>query len=231
MFEDYEPYYTMTPKDQRNITNDWSVLVPDMKRINSKPMLLCKRLGPILVYLGLQKNSSATTYKVLLLCHPLYRPFPAIGIMSFIVKSPGNITLKTHESRYKGAFEALQAKASFQLKEKVSLKEVVTAYRNYILEQRFVISEIYDQALIPAWAGDHELAQESLEWAIEHQDKVLPWNMMGAHQLEDGNEWISDLRQKIANPELLREIVKSEVKKHKLEKIPFYNFVDATYQE
>ncbi|MDG1436494.1 MAG: hypothetical protein P8P83_01745 [Rickettsiaceae bacterium] len=227
----------MTPKDQRAITRDWEELVPYMKRLNSKPMGLYRRLGPILITIYLVKNRSATNYKPHLCCQTLMCTNPFIGYMTLQLSSavPGGasyISLHTHNADYKKAFAALESQATFQLKQEITLREVVAAYRNYILEEDCNFSsEIYDQALIPAWAGEHELAKESLEWAIEHQDKVLPWNMMRFHNLKDGNEWISDLRKKIANPELLRETVKSEVKRHKLEKIPFLNLVDAPYQE
>jgi len=234
-----QSYDTMTPKDQRAITADWAELIPDMKRINNRTMGLYKRIGSMIIGLSLGKNKSATIYKPHLICTSICFVQPGIPI-TFALDTIGEyegkhvgsmITLNTHEDRYKNAFNVLKSKSTFQLKQEVTVEEVVMAYREYILKKKgFITSEIHDQALIPAWAGDTRLAQDSLEWAQKHKNKVLHSGPRMWLKLKD-DDWLTDLEQRISNPELLRKTVKDEVKKHKLEKIPFYNFIDSPYQE
>jgi hypothetical protein len=47
----------------------------------------------------------------------------------------------------------------------------------------------------------------------------------------DVDAWAKEFLPRIQNPEQLRQTVKDNVKKYKLEKAPYYNIVDAKYQE
>jgi hypothetical protein len=232
------PSITMTQKYQRAITRDWAELVPDMKKVNSIPMRLHKRIGPMLISLCLRKNKYATIYEPYLNCFSLCHSAEGLPVC-FELSSYGEykgkptggmITSYTHEDSYQSAFKTLESKATFQLKQDLTVEEVVMAYRDYILNQKYICREMYDQALIPAWAGDEKLAQDSLEWAKKHKDKVWKTTAHGVFNLQD-YDWLSDLEKRISNPELLRKIVKDEVKKRKLEKLSFHNFIDSPYQE
>ena len=66
-------------------------------------------------------------------------------------------------------------------------------------------------------------------------DKIMNWIISNCgHNYKNQTEvdiWAKEFLPQIQNPEQLRQIVKDNVKKYKLEKVPYYNIVDAEYQE
>ena len=109
---------TLTAKQQ--ITEDWNRCFPEMGIY--KPLHLLRRVGPVLIGILLERDSTKDRYLPTFHVHNLAKPFPVITLTlseplrTEITQAPDQIKVSQHESRFEEASERMDRQALLPLK-------------------------------------------------------------------------------------------------------------------
>ena len=132
-----------------------------------------------------------------------------------------SITWEQHEKGlYKEAVAELKALFPIPLEGPVTLTQVFEGYKKYAANDLYCSCRHYqDPALVAAWAGKLDKAQEYLDWGCSaYKDakigKPIPVE-----------EWYQNMQTLIADPEALRKTVWQQIEHHKLAKIPYQELI------
>jgi hypothetical protein len=229
----------LTPALKRKITKDWHACLPGLTL--RKPMSLKRRVGPLLIGVGLQPKVGSTYYEPEFSVHNLSRPLDFLTAMldeplrSSRTNGSESLRVCLHNRSYREAAQRMNNQALLPLEGPVSLEQVINAYQSYVAKPRIwpVLGLLEDPALISAWAGEERRAQEALEWGYQ---MLKTWDLAldkGESYYKEGNAdlWRIKMENLIADPEALRQTARDEAIRHKLTMIPYQDFTDTVYKE
>lgn len=202
------------------ITNDLLFEFPGYKKENLAS--IAKRVGPLLISIGYEVRYS-TDIKIGCSLFNLSNGLERMcANLDTIPKSRrDNITFEQHEKGlYKEAAAELKELFPIPLEGPVTLKQVFEGYKKYTSNPYAIRSERHyqDPALIAAWAGKLDKAQEYLDWGY---DAYMAANIFKP----DPKQWYKDMQQRITDPDALRKIVAEQIEHHKLGKIPYQELI------
>lgn len=224
----------LTPTLKRKIGKDWHEHLPYLT--HRKTMVFDRRVGPLLIGVGLQPKFAGEYYEPGFSVHNLSRD---MDFLTATLNSPlrtlrngasESLRVMFHEKNYPEAAERMKSQALLPLEGPISLTLVINAYKDYMARENYdyILDYLEDPALIAAWAGEKEKAQEALEWGTEIF-KTWPEFI---HEKEGGVEgWRTKMEELISKPEALREITRQQIELHKLTKVVYDDFTDTTYKE
>lgn len=213
----------ITPKDRKQIVNDWLTCYPNL--FIHKPLSLCRRVRPLPLFIGFEVCRSRKPYSpgfgVHCLCTPLdfISSILDVPLRTAKTNAPDSLSIIGHnKGQYVEAAERMKNQARLPLEGPINLNQVIEAYKNYLAQGRpKTISLVEDPALIAAWAGQDKIARDTLEWGYQ---EFSTWSE-NSHERQEGlDEWHEAMKEKIANPQKLCEIVNEQVIFHKLDHIP-----------
>lgn len=131
-----------------------------------------------------------------------------------------SITWEQHEKGlYKEATDELKKLFYIPLSKHVSLSKIIHAYKTY--DDTVYGSYFYeDPALIAAWCGRPELAQELLDWGMEgYKDCIY------RDPKDSLDDWYTLTQKRIQDPDALRALLTDEITRFKLEKVPYEDII------
>jgi hypothetical protein len=201
------------------ITNDWLAEFSGYKREN--PVCFSKRIGCLVIAIGYEAKSKyiEPVASVFNLANPL--DFMCANLDTVPKSRRDSITWAQHEKGlYKEAVAELKALFPIPLEGPVTLTQVFEGYKKYVANDLYCSGRHYqDPALVAAWAGKLDKAQEYLDWGCSaYKDakigKPIPVE-----------EWYKHMQERIANPEALRKTVEEQIVHHKLAKIPYQELI------
>jgi hypothetical protein len=224
----------LTPALKKKITRDWLEFFTGLGV--KKPMIFGRRVGPLLISIGLQPKFGSEYYEPGFSVHNLSREIDFLTanldepLRTIRTNAPDTLKVMFHDRNYREAAERMRAQALLPLEGSVPLKTVIHVYKTYVAKHRYpeLIDQLEDPAMIAVWAGEPELAQQALEWGYE---TLETWSEPVQKGQGGVDAWRAKMEQIIANPEKLRAITRQEVEKHKLSHLPYEDFPDARYKE
>ena len=160
----------ITPALKKKYKKDWNTLFANFYAENY--YVLSKRVGPIIISITFDVGSDREYYKPGFSVYNLCDPSDAITACLYdILRSERTngldfITVLGHESgKYITAAERMKSQYPFLNESPISLNQIIQAYKDYCQVHPNANRLHYsDPALIAAWAGKLDLAQELLEW-------------------------------------------------------------------
>jgi hypothetical protein len=218
-----------TPALKKRVSKDWHGYFPSFAEI--KPLFFKRRVGCLSVSLYLDISRGSEDYTPYYCVHNLSRELDfmsaTLSVSSF---RPTSMKIRWHDKNYKEFTLKMREKAYLPLEGPISLQDMVKAYQDYQVNYPYPhpMPHIQDPALICAWAGEEALAQECLAWGLE----VLKSWPEAKQAAQGGVEaWHDKMLGLIADPQKLRQIARDQVILHKLTKVPYQDFCDASYRE
>ena len=222
-----------TPALKKRVSKDWHGFFPAFAQV--KPLFFKKRVGCLSVSLYLDISRGGEYYTPYYCVHNLSRE---LDFMSATLKrrlytlrnTPDFLTLRWHDKNYREAAPRMATQSYLPLEGPISLQDMIKAYQDYVMQSPTsrLMDFLEDPALICAWAGEEALAQECLAWGLE----VLKSWPEAKQAAQGGVEaWHDKMLGLIADPQKLRQIARDQVILHKLTKVPYQDFCDASYRE
>ena len=198
---------------------DWHRRLPSFTI--QEDSVLSRLIGPLLISVILEPQGATEVYRPQLGVHNLATP------QEYIYITLGEYLIA----------ERMKQQALLPLEGPVTISQIRKAYQDHAAQpDRFFTPElISDPILIAAWVGRQDLAEEALEWGyrelLKKPQQRLVWRTQAGKTIlmehpEDpdfrgkASTWRTNMQERIAHPEILREIVKQEIIKHKLTHIP-----------
>lgn len=219
-----------TPALKKRVLREWHAYFSNW---GVKRMSFAYIVGPLSVDIGFEARIGYSSYLPGFSVHNLSRSsdFLVAGLDLDLknIRSGGSraLILRWHDKNYRDAVQHLKAQIPMPYNPPITLNDMIQAYRRYG-DRPFhypTQEDIEDSALICAWAGAPELAQDCLDWARDFYKEYRDKPKQGL------DRWYDDMMARIADPETLRVTAREEIIKHKLTKIPSCCFIDAPYQE
>lgn len=206
-----------TAKDKRIITNDWNDYFKSLKRY--KILSIKNRVGPLIVgiYLKMGRLGKYYTpvYSVHNLCNEITFANGALSLTLGIEKKI--ITPQKHNEMYIQEAQSLEKQAYIPLNGDVTIDEIINGYKRFFKESYWSRLEYEDFALICGLTKDKKRIESALNLVY---DELKLWEDSRFTRAGGFENWFKDLEQRVWNPERLSQIAESELKKHKLEKLP-----------
>ena len=205
---------SLTTAAKKQITQDWAELFPGMGVY--KPLHLLRRVGPLLIGIALETDSSNISYRPTFHVHSLTADFSEVSLTmsqalaTVRTNAPETIDVVRHDAKFREAAERLSNQAALPLSGDLLLSTVVAAYQAYIRRPTTHYQpELYeDIALISAWLGEAEQASRVIEEATSVMQS-WPQNVLEA--IGGLNEWIAALRDRASKPGEIRAAVERRV--------------------
>ncbi|WP_132596176.1 hypothetical protein [Nonomuraea deserti] len=132
------------------------------------------------------------------------------------------IPARLHGERFEDAARRLEAQSQLPLWEAPTLKQIVHEYRRHALDaQRWRLPnaepQLEDSVLVPAAAGKHVLATESLR-LVSHV--ASGWSKLEAPRgWERTSDWLDWLAARMHDTEGLTVTVEEQILRHKLSEV------------
>lgn len=214
---------SLTATAKKRITSDWLDCLPSMGIY--KPLHLLRRVGPILIGVLLERDSSGRTYRPTFHVHNLGRRFPTIALslsQPLRTKRTGaaeTIDVRHHEQRFQDAAARLSAQAPLPLAGPVSLDQFIEASLQHMRRPgEHYEPEVYeDMITVASWAGDTARAQRLLGDA---KQLMSEWPTAVLKQLGGVQRWFDGVESRALNQDLVRQGVDAEVTTHRVEAVP-----------
>ncbi len=224
---EYKPRFPkpkITPAFKKRILKDWQTCFPNLVRDGS--LSLGRRVGPLLISIGFDLKSGRENYYPGFGVHNLSNPldFLTSTLSTDLEGSPSYITVRYHEGGgYIEAAERMKQQSPLPLEGPVTLNMIIDAYEKYVDKRGpCVIDLLQDPALIAAWAGQKEKAEEALAWGVKEFIKGGPQFQRDAGGL-DG--WFKEMQERISNPRKLRAIAEEQAIFHKVDHVPMEELI------
>lgn len=212
---------------EKQITRDWQAELPSLGIY--KPRHLLRRVGPLLVGICLDRDSSANKYMPTFHVHCLCAAFPSVSLLldtqlrTERTDGPDYIEVRLHEDKYKEAAARMARQSLLPMSGDLTLAQVLDAYREHMLTPmgRLTVMHLYrDMILLSAWAGDQKGALKLLEEALSSTTDEATFRHVGGRT---GFE--TECRKSIANPENIEQVVQDQVAALKLAELPQSNLL------
>ncbi len=126
----------LTGPRERKITEDWQREIPSLGVY--RPRWLLRRVGPLLVGICLDRDSSGDIYKPIFHVHCLGHPFPVVSLtLATQLRSkrsggPSYVEVKWHEEKYLDAAARMVQQSLLPLEGDLRLDSVIDAYRRHM---------------------------------------------------------------------------------------------------
>jgi len=218
----------LTAATKRRITADWNRLFPGLGIY--KPMWLMRRVGPLLVGLCLERDRSNTAYSptfhVQCLCksnpHDTISLMLATELCTERTHAPESIEVWWHERGFEEAAARLARQIPLPLEGDLTLRQVLDAYRSYpsVLKALVEFFIYEDTLLLCAWADRKKQALEIFEDAGRKLSDEHVMDYVHFRGMKQADEWRAWCRRMIEEPELVRQTVSNEIKRHDVGKLP-----------
>jgi len=202
----------LTKGTERQITEDWQQEIPNLGIYTARRLL--KRVGPLLVGICLERDSSGNKYKPMFHVHCLGAEAPAVFLTLFTqLRSarsggPDFIQVRFHEEKYKEAAARMVRQSLLPLDGDLSLDQVIKAYQTYLsspLGRAYPVSLYRDIIILSAWGGRQAEAMKFLTECLQVGDDTDFQNMGGRSAFE------AECRKLIENPALIQQTVDSQI--------------------
>ncbi len=218
----------ITPALKKKYKKDWNSCFSNF--YPEKHFLISRRVGPLIFSITFDVTSGRAYYEpgfsTEILCHSLDYRTNCLhdSLRSERTNGIDFITVLGHESgKYIEAAERMKLQYPFLNESPISLKQVIQAYKDYCQAHPNANRFHYaDPALIAAWAGKLDLAQELLDWGY---NIFKDWPARCHDELGGLDTWYKSMQEKISNPDRLREIVKEQAVFHKVDHIPVEDMI------
>jgi hypothetical protein len=209
---------TTLKAEAKVITADWSAAFPMFDVY--KPLWLMRRIGPVVQGIVLDKTRSNDEYIPTSHVHSLTRDFPVISLM--LGQRADRVSVSRHSRDYALVASELRNQSVLPLDEAPIIDDIVNACHTFARGQQErgyppAVPEMEDSLLISAASDRPDLVQASLTLAIEFAE-VWPQSRLPL-DWTSSQEWLDELRSRIADPSQVRDIVADQILKHKLGKI------------
>lgn len=200
--------------DKTIITRDWASEFPMLKKY--KVLDINNRVGPLItgIYLKVVRNYIYTpTFYV----HNLCREFPCFT--STLRIKYQSIEPFQHNNIYKEVAENFKNNLYIPLEGDLSIDDIIEGYKKYFKNPcRATYFEYEDLVLICGWTRQASKIKYALETV---HNELSSWPEDRYFKDFGGfKNWFNDLEKRAWSGEHLDEIYKSEIIKHKAEKIP-----------
>ncbi len=218
----------ITPALKKKYKKDWNSCFANF--YPEKYFLISRRVGPLIISIGFDVGRHREYYKLDFSVENLSEPSDVRtcclldSLRSERTNGIDFITVLGHESgKYITAAERMKSQYPFLNESPISLNQIIQAYKDYCQVHPNANRLHYsDPALIAAWAGKLDLAQELLEWGYN----IFKNKPEGAHERVGGlDTWYKSIQEKISNPDRLREIVEEQAVFHKVDHIPVEDMI------
>jgi hypothetical protein len=208
----------------KKVADDWNRCFPNLTLDNE--FGLSRIVGPLLIYVGFDVISKNEEYYPQFGVHNLARRESYLTCMLsrplriLQPKAASWLSLEGHdEGHYISLAEQMKKMAHLPLQGTVSVSMVFEAYKKYVARNIdfYLIDQFQDPALIAAWSGQLEKADECLEWGF---GEFLKWEEEAQKKYGGRDGWYTKMQQRIHDSEMLQRIVEEEIAKHGLTHIP-----------
>jgi hypothetical protein len=182
-------------------------------------MHLLNRLGPILVGIALEVGSGSSYYKPSFHVHNLCRQFPAVSLTLIADLGKGYIEPSWHEKKHRELAPIMMEKARIPFSGDISIENVMKAYEDYF-KNPYVGQwvEFEDYALICGWSGDASKIDRALE-VVKSTLKTWPEERY-FKRFGGFDNWFASLEKRVRDKDKLHEIVETQIKEFKVDKLP-----------
>ncbi len=212
----------LNPAAEKQITRDWQSEIPTLGIY--KPRQLLRRVGPLLIGICLNRDSTANKYMPQFHVHCLAAEFPTVSLtLSTQLRTertdgPDYIEVRWHEDKYKEATARMVRQSLLPMTGDLTLAQVLDAYRTHMATPmgRLTVMHLYrDMILLSAWAGDQQGASKLLDEALRSSTEEANFRHVGGRT---GFEM--ECRRAIANPESIEQVVQDQIAALKLAELP-----------
>ena len=216
----------LTPTIKKKTKKDWHACFPDLIMEN-KSFGLSRLVGPLLITLGFGTKSFDNEYYPGFGVHNLCRDLDFLsstldGPLRIIKsRAPDSLSYNRHEQGlYLEMAERMRQQIILPYEGSISLSMITHAYKTYTDNRIVTMGQLEDPALIAAWAGQPDQAEEALDWGY-HQ--LIRWNLTAEQLKEEGGSaeaWRDQMSQRISQPNVLHNICQRQIIQHHLTSIP-----------
>jgi hypothetical protein len=202
----------LTKANEKEITEDWRKEIPSLGVY--APRHLLRRVGPLLVGMCLDRDSSGEIYKPIFHVHFLGKEAPTVFLtLATQVQSdrsggPTYVEVKWHGQKYKETAARMIRQSLLPLEGDLRLDHVIEAYRAHLqtpLGKRQAAILYRDMIILSAWAGDRAGALRLLSECLQLPDTAGFQHVGGRESLE------AECRKLIENPALIQQTVDSQI--------------------
>lgn len=234
------PLPTIDAKKFTQICNDWLALFPEYKK--KEKGLFSKMVGPFQLRIFIEVMSFKDKYRPLSSLCPMFVELPDFvpaflttkNIENGFIGWQGHITRNLYE---KAAYE-LREKTPFPLEGTVSVSQILNAYEQKAGASGFFIEDVEAPALLCGWCSKPDQAIPWIEWgrekylasyrknvAYKESIKGTPEDEMYTVKttLEHIDQWTEGMHRRVQDTDYLRDLVETQIKKFKYDKIPRYD--------
>lgn len=208
---------------QQRITKEWNDEFPALGVYQQLHLL--RRVGPILMGIALQRDSGNSSYRPTFHVHNLCVKCSVVSLALYTaLQTKGvavSIDVERHEKEYKYAAQRMRAEALLPLAGDVTTAQVVEAYKTFQSRATPVYRDdpnLYrDMALMYAWAGCREKAQEIVYNGKSTMEK---WPSVLRERIGGLVEWVDKMLVLIDRPDDLQRTVKQQIMALNVDKLP-----------
>ncbi len=219
-----EPFYTK--EDKSIVANDWDEEMKPLRR--RRGLSWFNRVGPLVLDLYLNMNAFSRIYYPEYSVHDLCREFECLTATLRIHR--GGIKPNQHNERYMKEARLIKEKAYIPIEGDLEIDQVIAGYERYFDDIASInypghFVEFEDFVLVCGWTK----RKEKVRYALDVVYKILTSNdiwyslfcMENGQYVEGGfDKWFQKLEKLAWDGDKLNSIFESELKKHKLERIP-----------
>jgi hypothetical protein len=171
-----------------------------------RPMHLLRRVGPLLIGILLERDSTNHTYLPIFHVHNLAIESSRISLTlyhSLVLPNgaPDVLDVRNHESQFRDAARRMSEQALLPLAGDVALSQVIAAYQKFIADgSGGSVSRCFfeDVTMLYSWSGQIELARASIHEAVASM-MLWPPNVRQLLDRRDGalEEWEARMLNRI----------------------------------
>ena len=215
---------TLTKALKRTITQDWADCFCGLGVY--RPMHLLRRVGPLLMGILLERNSSNRSYMPTFHVHNLCRADSSINLMigqelqTIRTNAPDAIEARDHQTRYRECAGRFERQSPLRFWGDLSLESVLLAYDMY--SRNKTIPHYDDTICYAVWANHLDIAEKIVRESLEAVRQWAPETLQrvgGYDHLE--RKWASLLGQR----EQLRVICEEQVVTLKASHLPVADLI------
>jgi hypothetical protein len=206
---------------EKEITKDWQAEIPSLGIY--QPRHLLRRVGPLLVGVCLDRDSSGEIYKPCFHVHCLGKEFPCVSLtLDTQLRSkhsggPIYIEVKWHKQKYKEAAAQMVRQSLLCLEGNLRLQDVISAYRSHLITPMGRLQPVLlyqDMVILLAWGGDEKGALKLLAECLRvcPEAKFRPVGGRGVFEAQS--------RNLIGNQDSIRKTVESQIVLLRVEGLP-----------
>jgi len=197
---------------EKQITEDWQREIPSLGIYAARRLL--RRVGPLLVGICLERDSSGNKYKPMFHVHCLGAEAPTVFLTLFTqLRSdrsggPDLVQVRFHEKKYKEAAARMARQSLLPLEGDLLLEQVIEAYQTYLsspLGRAYPVSLYRDMIILSAWGDCQADALKLLAECLHAGDDTDLQNVGGRAAFE------AECRKPIENPALIQQTVDSQI--------------------